>query len=67
MEKDVTESIIGSIREMDIGDSIAFPLSKAVYIRTAISQRLLSERQAGCKWSTSTSVEEGTFTVKRIA
>lgn len=63
-----TESnIIGSIREMCIGDEIEFPLSKAPYIRNAIAQRLMPERQAGCRWSTVASVEEGTIVVKRIA
>ena len=63
-----TESnIIGSIREMGIGDEIEFPLSKAPYIRNAIAQRLMPERQAGCRWSTVASVEEGTIVVKRIA
>ncbi len=64
---EVTDNIIGSIREMCIGDEIEFPLSKAPYIRNAIAQRLMPERQAGCRWSTVASVEEGTIIVKRIA
>ena len=62
-----TTGIIGSIREMSIGDEIEFPLTKATYIRNAIAQRLQPERQAGCRWSTVSSVEEGTIVVKRIA
>lgn len=61
------DNIIGSIREMGIGDEIEFPLSKAPYIRNAIAQRLMPERQAGCRWSTVASVEDGTIIVKRIA
>ena len=64
---EVTDNIIGSIREMCIGDEIEFPLSKAPYIRNAIAQRLMPECQAGCRWSTVASVEEGTIIVKRIA
>lgn len=68
MEAEVIENnIIGSIREMGIGDEIEFPLSKAPYIRNAIAQRLMPERQAGCRWSTVASVEEGTIVVKRTA
>lgn len=60
-------NIIGSIREMSIGDEISYPLSKAPYIRNAIAQRLMPERQAGCRWATVAIVEEGTIVVKRTA
>ena len=63
----VSENIIGSIREMCIGDEIEFPLSKAPYIRNVIAMRLMPERKAGCRWSTATSVEDGTIIVKRTA
>lgn len=59
------ENIVGTIRDMKIGDAVQFPIEKTPYIRVALYSRLLPERKAGCRWSTSTDNELGTVTVRR--
>jgi len=60
-------NIVGTIREMNIGDEVQFPIEKTPYIRVALYNHLMPERQAGCRWTTLTDKEEGTVIVKRIA
>nr|DAW36237.1 MAG TPA: hypothetical protein [Caudoviricetes sp.] len=50
---------------MKIGDAVQFPIEKTPYIRVVLYSRLLPERKAGCRWSTSTDNELGTVTVRR--
>lgn len=64
---ETTTTIIGTIREMGIGDEVQFPIEKTMYIRNAIDSRLMAERQAGCAWTTVTDREDGVIIVKRIA
>lgn len=61
-------NIVGTIRAMDIGDEVEFPIEKAAYIRGVVPYRdLLKERQAGCRWSTIVDNDNGVIIVKRIA
>ena len=68
METTVAQnSIVGTIREMNIGDEVQFPIEKTPYIRVALYVHLMPERQAGCRWSTLTDRDEGTVIVRRTA
>ena len=65
MENNLTTA--DSIRKMNVGDKLAFPVARAEYIRTITGSRLIPERISGMRWSTVVDKEEGTITVTRIA
>ena len=61
-----TNNTTDSIRNMNVGDELSFPIKKANTIRTVVWTRLLPERSRGMRWSSTTDRETGTITIKRI-
>jgi hypothetical protein len=62
----MTTNTTDSIRQMEVGDELSFPISKADTIRTIVWTRLLPERASGMRWSTVVDKDAGTITIKRI-
>lgn len=60
-------TIVGSLREMAVGDTLEFPPGKTDYLRNLVSQRLIEERLAGMRWKVSLRIEEGVTEVERTA
>lgn len=56
-----------SIRKMQVGDELTFPIDRADTIRTIIWTRLLPERQSGMRWSSLVDREEGKILIKRVS
>jgi hypothetical protein len=62
----LTTNTTDSIRQMNVGDELEFPIAKANTLRTIVWTRLLPERAKGMRWSSTVDREEGTITIKRI-
>ena len=62
----MTTNTTDSIRNMQVGDVLTFPITKADTIRTIVWSRLLKERAMGMRWSTILDKELATIKLKRI-
>ena len=62
----MTTNITDSIRNMQVGETLTFPVEKADTIRTIVWTRLLPERSRGMRWTTILDKELATIKLKRI-
>lgn len=60
-------TIVGSLREMEVGDTLEFPPAKTDYLRNLVSQRLVDERLSGMRWRVSLDFDAGITLVERTA
>ena len=63
----MTTNTTDTIRNMEVGDVLTFPIEKADTVRTIVWTRLLPERSRGMRWTTILDKELATITLKRIA
>ena len=59
------KSITGSIREMEVGEQLVYPLDKRIYLQNVISYRLKS-KESGKRWSLKSDSSNNSVTITRL-
>lgn len=59
------KSITGSIREMEVGEQLVYPLDKRIYLQNVISYRLKS-KESWKRWSLKSDSSNKSVTITRL-